>query len=1076
MKIISAGAGSGKTYRLTQEMVAFLQEGKVRASGIIATTFTKKAAAELQERVRVKLLEEGLSSEADELANALIGTVHGLGVKLLKRFAFEAGVSPEVDIVADEDQQIMFNQSLSMVLTNKRIRLMEGLADRLGLNKSERYDWRKEVKRITDVIRSNDFSNEVLEKSKINSYQTLAEFLGEVSKKNKEQFTTELLQHLDQSIAALEANEDSTKTTQTATSNLKVILNELNLRGQLNWHQWVKIAKIKVGAKSKDDVFELQEFAWKHDTHPQFHQDIKDFIGGIFDIASEAIQEYDKYKKSRGLIDYIDMELQVKRLLDHPHVQKVLEQELDLLMVDEFQDTSPIQLEIFYKLSRFAKFSVWVGDPKQSIYGFRGADPKLMQAIIQQQGGIDPKDIQKYSWRSREDLVFATNAIFCKAFPDLDEAQVALEPKRLKKATSDSKNKEDEPFELGNALIHWHFELDSEKKRHPAGWLENAIAEQTRILIERRFTVIPKDEGPARPVRPGDIAVLCRSNNACLKMAEALHRAGLKAAISRAGLLATAEGKLILACLKYFLNEADSLSIAEIQLLASHKNIESIIEDRIDFLEKAKTEKYLKWGLTDPIIQRIQELRQEAIEFSSSEILNLLLEELDLRRTIASWGNVQQRFDNIDVLRKWALQYEDACNRLHSAASLGGFLLWLNDLEARTEDKQGSGEGTDAVNVLTYHKSKGLEYPVVILFSLEGNLKDNVWGMHLVQEQEEIDLNNILGNRWLRYWVNPYGDQSRNTPLVERIDAHAIKQEARQKALEEEARLLYVGITRARDFLVFPTRSKSTQWLNRVWHNGQGDYPTLDATTHETPWEWKGKYLETDLEVTPYGPDFAHSDIAQTEIFALEERLGKEESLPFKIDPEKDILTQQIQFQKVEKTQIFTKPLSVKQDANLYQIAKMHKAFLTADRNTYDAKDRQEMAKAFLERYETSDMLDAIAMIQYSNEWQNFTTKNFNIQKIHRKYPIQFTRDGRLFKTIIDTLIEMDSGIAIIQNSGFSGEQKKWRGKAQELSLWLELSKQAIQHHFKVENIETYIHFVLSGGLVQIKTEEKVLV
>ena len=88
LKIISAGAGSGKTYRLTSEMVALLQSGEVRASGIIATTFTRKAAAELQERVRVKLLEEGLSTQADELTNALIGTVHGLGVKLFEALCF----------------------------------------------------------------------------------------------------------------------------------------------------------------------------------------------------------------------------------------------------------------------------------------------------------------------------------------------------------------------------------------------------------------------------------------------------------------------------------------------------------------------------------------------------------------------------------------------------------------------------------------------------------------------------------------------------------------------------------------------------------------------------------------------------------------------------------------------------------------------------------------------------------------------------------------------------------------------------------------------------------------------------
>ena len=136
VKLISAGAGSGKTYRLTQEMVGLLKAG-TRASGIIATTFTAKAAAELEERVRTKLLEEGLTEQANDLSNALIGTVHGLGVKLLKLFAFEAGVSPQVSIIADEDSQLFFNQSLSQILTQERVDRINELCDRLGLTKKQ---------------------------------------------------------------------------------------------------------------------------------------------------------------------------------------------------------------------------------------------------------------------------------------------------------------------------------------------------------------------------------------------------------------------------------------------------------------------------------------------------------------------------------------------------------------------------------------------------------------------------------------------------------------------------------------------------------------------------------------------------------------------------------------------------------------------------------------------------------------------------------------------------------------------------------------------------------------------------
>ena len=185
-------------------------------------------------------------------------------------------------------------------------------------------------------------------------------------------------------------------------------------------------------------------------------------------------------------------------------------------------------------------------------------------------------------------------------------------------------------------------------------------------------------------------------------------------------------------------------------------------------------------------------------ELSSSEIINLILEELDLRRIIAGWGNGEQRLGNIDELRKLALSYEENCNRLHTAATLGGFLLWLTNLGGEKLDSQSSGVGKDAVNVLTYHKSKGLEWPMVICHSLEGTLRDKIWGVQIIPEKEEVDLDNILGNRWLRYWVNPYSDQIRNTLLEERINASDVKKFAKKEALAEEARVLYVGITRAR--------------------------------------------------------------------------------------------------------------------------------------------------------------------------------------------------------------------------------------------------------------------------------------
>jgi ATP-dependent helicase/nuclease subunit A len=1060
IKIISAGAGSGKTYRLTQEMVTLLRTG-TRASGIIATTFTSKAAAELQERVRTKLLEEGLTEQANDLSNALIGTVHGLGVKLLKRFAFEAGVSPQVDIIAEEDSQLFFNQSLSQILTYERVESINSLCDKLGLTKKGPYDWRKDVHQLTDVARANAFSKDILERSKIRSFETFKEFIGQPLT-TPLNYTEKLTQLLNQTIDNLDRGTDETKVTTDGKNDLRQIRNELNQRESLHWHQWVKICKLKVGAKSKEAIQELVDFAKLHTQFPDFQDNIRDFIYKMFDIAIEAIGEYDKFKKQRGLIDYTDMEVLVRHLLKDPSVSAVLHDELDLLMVDEFQDTSPIQLDIFLKLSNIAKNSIWVGDPKQSIYGFRGAEPRLMHAIIAHIG-IKNEDILKDSWRSRPDIVNATNALFTKAFDELPIEQVALSPKR--KDFSEQKD----------ALMHWHFIFDNggdaRKKQPGSPWSENCIAESLKVFLEREILILPKGEKTVRPVQAGDIAILCRTNDQCKNMAEALHRMGLKAAIARTGLIETAEVKLILAVLRYILNRNDSLSVAEILLLAEKKELAEIIEHRLQYLDGLEEGTYSwKWAAENEFIQRINDLRRDTMELSSNEILNLVLEELDLRRIISAWGNTAQRLENIDVIRKFSLKYESACNRLHKAASLGGFLLWLSSLQDRDEDTQSSGENAQAVNLLTYHRSKGLEYPVVIMGSLENNIRDGVFGMSIEpdiagEEGQTVNLDDILEGRWLRFWVNPYGDLYKNTELSERIDSSDAKAKANLAALAEEARLLYVGITRARDYLIFPTSQTPTKWLNRTWHKGKEDFPTLESG-NDTPFQWGDKYLMKEYEEFYYDKDFGYAEAHIERIQFIQERLGKTYVTPYKMDVEKDGFGTENRPTDLN-TEGYGSPLFLKEDANTFFIAKAFNTYLTSA--TADAS-RLTLAKTISERYNITDMLDYQQFVKVGDAFSAFLNQKFSIKMIQHRYPVRTHFNGRLYETVIDMFIEKTDGISLIKNIDFSGDGKKVKAEAGRYASEMSLMKKAVSQLYPIENVETYLHFMMYSVLIKIET------
>ncbi len=1063
IEVISAGAGSGKTYTLTGRMVDLLKSG-VRPAGILATTFTKKAAAELQERVRIRLLESGMKSAADELGEAMIGTVHSIGTRLLQRFAFEAGVSPMVEIIADSDEQRLFNESLSQVLTEQRTERMNLLADRLGLTKSklkqEAHDWRRDIQNLTNVARGNNFTKEVLEISKKRSWESFQALLPTAQSIDLITSNNRLLSALEQCVAALDANEqDGTKTTKDAAEVLRGFQNQLKYRGELHWHEWVKIAKTNVGAKSRDLMEDLKAMALAHNSFQGFHDDIKAYIDLVFDIAIDALGEYEEYKKKRGLIDYTDMETYVSRLLRDENVKQTLSREIDLLLVDEFQDTSPIQLDIFLQLSRLAKHSIWVGDPKQSIYGFRGAEPALMKAVIDASGGIKPDNILKQSWRSRPDLVNAVNAIFTKAFSEVAPEQVVLEP-----APNHQKD-----GEAGLAIRHWHFLSDLDEKKTPGNpWTSEAIADQISVFLNQKPLVFNKKRTETRAAKAGDIAVLCRNNYACAEMAAALHKAGLKASISRAGLLETPEGRLVLACLKYLVLPTDSLSAAEILLLTGTMDVEEMMNDRLRFLyEQRQQEQHGRWANDDAYLRRLHELRPRTADLSASEILSLLLDELDIYRVVAHLGNEEQRLDNLDRLRGYALEYESACHRLHAAASLGGFLLWLKSLGNRGSDMQGAGESDDSVKVLTYHRSKGLEYPITVCHSLGDNLKEQIWSINLVSERETPDLDNILGHRWIRFWVNPYGDLLGKTPLEEALHQTDAWKKAIQTAQEEEIRLLYVGLTRARDYLIFPTTTKPTKWLNRVFNKGDESIPTLDQHSDETPFYHQGMPIRAQTDIYYKPKDFPESGEDDQPVRFFAERQGKNPipKAAYFIDPYKEFPAGASS--QLEMPSAWASWVAYKGDFDPALNKAIRACFLALVTSTNHTASLA-IARKQIEIRQLEDSISPAQLVAQLEAFQQFLEQTFKPDTILVKHPLEGFIGKRYLKAEPDLILIKDTALHVLQFAHFAEGMKKWKQQVQNPANYLYWSSALLKDYFPNKIIQKWVIFPIEGQIVKV--------
>lgn len=883
--IISAGAGSGKTYRLTQEMVKKLKEG-YPASGIIATTFTQKAASELQSRVRVALLKNGMRQEAEALSNALIGTVHSLGIKLLQRFAFEAGVSPLVNIITEGEPQYYFNLAMTSVLTLEKVEKMEELSRRLSILKDDKNekDWRNIIKDLTDIARSNNFSPSILRESAKKSIESLLNLLEEPVFHPTE-FDESFLKVIHNTLQTIIQIGDNTGVTAECVEKIKKVKHLLENGILPPWEEYARLSKLSPGAKSKETIKELKDFAASHVQHPRFHEDITNFIQEIFELAIASMQEYNHFKNQRGLIDYTDMEVKVDELLLNPTVCEILKQEISILMVDEFQDTSPIQLSIFLKLSQIAKHTIWVGDPKQSIYGFRGAEPSLMKAIIDKNGGVKPEDIQGNSYRSRQDLVNCVNAIFVRGFNEMPPTQVALNPIRTKS---------DESSLFLSALHLW----DLKKLEDPAGkktkynkeWTSNALAHSLKAQLDQGIHIKDEQNGEMRLAQPGDVAILCRTNQNCIEVAASLQQAGLNVALSQPGIFATIEGTLILACLKY-VQSYDEIALAEVLILGEKLNLQELLDLRVERQLQKNTDYTsipVSWGEDFPLSKKLIAIRKNRKHLSVFELIDQVISSLDLKRLIIEWGNPDQRLENIDQIRSIALKYEESCKSLHIATSLSGFIFWCQRKIDKNADLQGAGEQQDAVRVLTYHKSKGLEWPIVILQDLEREIDTRMNHLIIVPENDEIDLNDILGNRWVRLWINPYGKNHKKTLLWENIEKSPEWAIQNKHDLAEEIRVFYVGFTRARDYLVLPYTDKKLAVINRIWNKETEDgLDAIDVNNDSLSINWgdekvafqkiRFEYEDQFSEIPKISTPFWFTEPAKGEVEHIEKRLRNEE-------------------------------------------------------------------------------------------------------------------------------------------------------------------------------------------------------
>jgi ATP-dependent exoDNAse (exonuclease V) beta subunit len=725
-----------------------------------------------------------------------IGTVNSVCGQLLDRFSFDAGLPPHLGVIEEQDSMHLLKQAMDACVDgHTRKRLMD-IEDRFGYVRDQKDSWMQHVLGIVGAARSNGIHSEDLPAMAERNADAMLRCFG-AALVNPD---GELLDALDSFLPIMDKRQQE-KPIKKSAGYIEACraMQKGMAAGTVIWQSWVDLARGGYGQNIVAEGSAVQELAGRIFSHPGLHQDIRDYLKLCFGAAAASLDAFAQAKRLKCVVDFADQESLLYYILDKPELKSRLREQLGLLLVDEFQDTSPIQLALFLKLARLADKCIWVGDVKQSIYGFRGSDARLMDEVVKALPGLGgQKEILCRSWRSRPSLVALANAVFVPAFsPTLLPETVSLEAQRS----------EHERF---HPLEHWI--LDGSQDAQAV-----ALAAGIQDLLSSGISIDLGGSDQSRLLEPRDIAVLVRTNPAADRIKAALADLGIPSSGDDAEVLKSPEAALLLASLRRLNDKADTLASAEILALTQGLDPEAWLEERIDWLQNEELDRGL-WRCVGEnanlLLAAIEAMRPltkilTPLELSRAVVLRCGLDRFSLARFPSAREDpgaaVTSRLARFDALLGCVESWQSTAGGDGGGTTLAGLILHLQGLDTLGAEDTGDQERS-GVSVLTYHKAKGLEWPVCISCDTTKEIRDNFWGQSVISSGG-ITMDDPLEGRVIRFRPWPFGSLKK----IPEIDTDRDPDSAGLAALaEDEARrILYVGLTRARDLLILAHPAKA---------------------------------------------------------------------------------------------------------------------------------------------------------------------------------------------------------------------------------------------------------------------------
>jgi len=860
--LVSAAAGSGKTKVLVDRLMKYLTDpvDPANLDEFLIITYTKAAASELRGKIAQKLTERiaedpgnaHLQRQMQRLFLTKISTVHGFCSDILKEYAYRLDI-PSDFRVADETEIREIRENVLTQILDEAYETagddpdFRAFVDSQGLGRDDRLV-PEIIQKVYDSamchLHPKGWLDRCMEAAR-------AENITDASETIWGSFLMEdLFDYLDQQLNVMRqcaqwlAGEPGMEK---AFSNIKQTVEQLEaLRNCVTWDEIIRHKEIDYGRlifprknvdqELVDQVKAIRSACKKgvekklsafSDPSRQILDDLEmtePGTRGLIKLVARFADAFRRSKKGKRILDFSDLEHRTLDLLLGTSRGNLSSAAVEIggrfreVMVDEYQDSNGVQDAIFEALTRKKQNCFMVGDVKQSIYQFRLADPGIFLKKYhdyadaeEAEAGQGRKVLLSHNFRSGPEVIEGVNSVFSRCMSPQVGGLYYTEEEALREGVPHTA--------LGEPGVEFYaLEVREDTYQEEAAF----VAEQIDKML-RDGARIRKKEGFAL-VQPEDIVILLRSPNSVgIYYQRALEDRGIRCSSGGGGdLLQTEEIATMRSLLQTIMNPRQDIPL--ISTLASPL-FGFTADDLAAFRSRQKRgcvyEALKQWEHPKAVAfcTALDRLRRTAAMKSVSELLQMCYAVTGAENVYAAMPGGENRQENLRIFYKLAADYESGNIR-----DLGQFLDFLDSLSDRGLVSAAGNTG-GSVTIMSIHKSKGLEFPVVFLCALARDFnKDSLRAQILCDQQLGLGLSVADSRRRIRY-----------PSLAKR----AISVKMAEMALSEEMRVLYVAMTRARDRLIMVYSPKNlASALQNIALRQNADKGALLCADASCPGEW----------------------------------------------------------------------------------------------------------------------------------------------------------------------------------------------------------------------------------------------